>query len=654
MATQVEELPDNKVRLTVEVPQADLQHAVEHATHDLAEAVKVPGFRKGKVPPQVLEARVGRERIFTEAVESHIGGWFMNAAATTNIRPVAAPEYDYELPSSEDSDFQFTATVAVQPKPEPADWSQLEVPFAEPEVPQELVEQELEALRESVAELAPVEDRPAHTGDVLVVDALDENGEGQRDLVVELGSGRLVEEIERALTGASSGETKEVEFESVDGSTAKATVAVKEIKEKVLPPLDDDLARAASEFDTLAELRADLEQRMHDVLEEESETQYRAAAVDLLVQASNVQVGGPLVEARTRELLNGLGRSLESRGISAEAYFQLSGQTAEQLVQRMTEEAALSVARELVLEAVADQLELEVTDSEIEDLIREQAELPATTRTRRSSRCSTPAARSCCGPTCACARRSTASRPRRSASRSRSRAPARRSGPRQGIPTDRDETVDPRQQGASMSPLIPMVIEQTSRGERSFDIYSRLLNERIIFLGTPIDDQIANLIIAQLLHLESEDPDKDLSIYINSPGGSVYHGLAIYDTMQFIKPDVQTICVGTAMSMGALLLAGGAKGKRMALPNAKILIHQVWGGFQGQATDIEIHARETIALKRRLEEIMSEHTGQEIDKVSKDMERDYFMTPQEAQDYGIIDSVIIHRDTAKDGAKDGA
>ena len=165
-----------------------------------------------------------------------------------------------------------------------------------------------------------------------------------------------------------------------------------------------------------------------------------------------------------------------------------------------------------------------------------------------------------------------------------------------------------------MSPLIPMVIEQTSRGERSFDIYSRLLNERIIFLGTPIDDQIANLIIAQLLHLESEDPDKDLSIYINSPGGSVYHGLAIYDTMQFIKPDVQTICVGTAMSMGALLLAGGAKGKRMALPNAKILIHQVWGGFQGQATDIEIHARETIALKRRLEEIMSEHTGQEMEQ----------------------------------------
>jgi len=194
-----------------------------------------------------------------------------------------------------------------------------------------------------------------------------------------------------------------------------------------------------------------------------------------------------------------------------------------------------------------------------------------------------------------------------------------------------------------MSPLIPMVIEQTSRGERSFDIYSRLLNERIVFLGTPVDDQIANLIVAQMLHLESEDPDKDISLYINSPGGSVYAGLAIYDTMQFVKPDIQTTCIGIAMSMGALLLAGGAAGKRFALPNAKILIHQVSGGFQGQATDIEIAARETIALKRRLEEILAHHSGQDIEKVSKDMERDYFLTAPEASEYGIIDRVITHR-----------
>jgi ATP-dependent Clp protease, protease subunit len=194
-----------------------------------------------------------------------------------------------------------------------------------------------------------------------------------------------------------------------------------------------------------------------------------------------------------------------------------------------------------------------------------------------------------------------------------------------------------------MSPLIPMVIEQTSRGERSFDIYSRLLNERIIFLGTPIDDQIANLVVAQLLHLESEDPDKDIQIYINSPGGVVYAGLAIYDTMQFIRPDVQTTCVGMAMSMGAVILAGGTAGKRSALPNAKILIHQGSGGFSGQPTEIEIYAREVINIKRLMEEIMSKHTGQEADKIAKDMDRDFYMTSQEALEYGIIDRVIEHR-----------
>src|SRR5881398_2561379 len=185
-----------------------------------------------------------------------------------------------------------------------------------------------------------------------------------------------------------------------------------------------------------------------------------------------------------------------------------------------------------------------------------------------------------------------------------------------------------------MSPLIPMVIEQTSRGERSFDIYSRLLNERIVFLGTPVDDQIANLLVAQLLHLESEDPDKDISIYINSPGGSVYAGLAIYDTIQFIKPDVATICFGIAMSMGALLLAGGAKGKRMALPNGRILIHQPTGGYQGQASDIEIHAKESLFLRKRLVELYSELTGQTEERVREDMERDRFLSPEEAVEYG--------------------
>src|ERR671933_2546309 len=198
--------------------------------------------------------------------------------------------------------------------------------------------------------------------------------------------------------------------------------------------------------------------------------------------------------------------------------------------------------------------------------------------------------------------------------------------------------------------LVPMVIESSSRGERAYDIYSRLLRERIIFLGDAIEDHVANLIVAQLLHLESEDPDKDIALYINSPGGVVYAGLAIYDTMQFIKPDVQTICVGMAMSMGATILAGGAAGKRLALPHSKILIHQGSAGFHGQPTDIEIQAREVIGLKRLMEEIMSKHTGQPIDKVQKDMDRDYYMTAQEALDYGIIDAVVTSRDSSRAAA----
>ena len=193
-------------------------------------------------------------------------------------------------------------------------------------------------------------------------------------------------------------------------------------------------------------------------------------------------------------------------------------------------------------------------------------------------------------------------------------------------------------------PLVPMVIERTARGEREFDIYSRLLNERIIFLGSPVDDQVANLIVAQLLHLESQDPDKDISIYINSPGGSIYAGLAIYDAMQFIKPEIRTTCVGVAMSMGSLLLAGGTAGKRAVLPNSRVLIHQPSAGFEGQSTDVEIHAREILKLRERIDEIYAGHTGQPIDRVHEDMERDRFFEPDEAVEYGLADRVIERRE----------
>jgi trigger factor len=374
VTTQVEELGGDTVRLTVDVPAHDVHHAVEHATSDLAASVKIPGFRAGKVPPQVLVQRLGKERIYAEAVDSHISGWFWNAAARARIRPVAQPQYDYELPTGDDAGWQFTATVPVQPKVEVVDWTTLEVGKPVAEIPQELVDQELEALRESVAELVPAEDRPAQAGDTLVVDITSPGGSAQRDTVVELGAGRLVEEVEAALVGASPGETKDVTYELADESTSSVEVTVKEIKTKVLPELDDELARSASEFDTLAELRADIEGRLGEQLELEIDNVFRANAVDALVTASKVSPAGSLVESRTRELLTGFIRSLERRGISPETYLQLSGRTAEQLTASMQLEAGLSVARELALEAVADQLGIEVSDDEVKALVREQAE----------------------------------------------------------------------------------------------------------------------------------------------------------------------------------------------------------------------------------------------------------------------------------------
>jgi ATP-dependent Clp protease protease subunit len=207
--------------------------------------------------------------------------------------------------------------------------------------------------------------------------------------------------------------------------------------------------------------------------------------------------------------------------------------------------------------------------------------------------------------------------------------------------------------------LVPIVIEQTNRGERAYDIYSRLLKDRIIFLGAPIDDVFANLIIAQLLFLEAEDPEKDINLYINSPGGSVTAGMGIYDTMQYVKPPINTICLGQAASMGALLLAAGTKGKRFALPNARVMIHQPMGGYQGQATEIDIHAREILKIRERLNEILAKHTGQPLEKIALDTERDYFLSADEAKRYGLIDEVISRppkamKETGKDQGKDGS
>jgi trigger factor len=375
VATQVEELADNKVRLTVDVPKADVHHAVEHAASDLAESVKIPGFRKGKVPLPVLVNRIGKDRLFTEAIESHIAGWYSNAVAGSRIKPADQPELDYELPASEDEDWRFTATVSVLPKPTLADWKKLQVAYAEPEVPEDLVDHELNVLRSTIAELAPVTDRPAQPGDTIVLDLVSSDGGGQRDYVVELGSGRLISELEDQLVGMSAGETKEIQLDRAgESESTKVEAKVKEIKEKVLPELDDELAKSASEFDTLGDLRADVEQRIREQIEAEVNEAFRRLALDKLVEASNVQVSGPLVDSRTRTLLRELDAVLQRSGGSLDAYLAMSGDTPEDLVARLQEQAAASVAGELVLESAADQLGIDVPDEEVDQAFRDRFE----------------------------------------------------------------------------------------------------------------------------------------------------------------------------------------------------------------------------------------------------------------------------------------
>ena len=350
--------------------------------------------------------------------------------------------------------------------------------------------------------------------------------------------------------------------------------------------------------------------------------------MDAVVAQAKIEIPHELVHSKAHEMWHRTARRLAAQGMNPEQYLQMTGKTEEELVVESEPDAETALKREAVLAAIVEAEGIEVSDEELEQALRASAP-PGREREAAEAR---PQAGPLPGSRRGAPRghrHAQGGRPRRGereADRGRSAA----AGAREALDARELPLLGSLESRAPMSPLVPMVVEQTSRGERAFDIYSRLLNERIVFLGTPVTDDIANLIVAQLLHLESEDPDKDISLYINSPGGSVYAGLAIYDTMQFIKPDVQTICVGIAMSMGALLLAGGADGKRMSLPNSKILIHQVSSAFQGQATDIEIHAKEIIDVRRRLDEILAKHTKQDLEKVAKDTERDYFMSADEA------------------------
>ena len=369
---RVEELPDDKVRLEVDVDADAVDHAFEHAASDLAGSMSFPGFRRGKkVPMPVVAARVGHETLANEAVRSHMPGWFWAAASENELRPVADPELEWDALPEQGASFTFRATVDVLPPPKLGEWAGLEVPRPEAEVPQEVLEAELGRVRSSVATLSAVDSRPAAAGDTVVVDLVGD--ETTRDYAIEVGHGRLRDEIETAIIGTSVGATEVATVDIGESKSTKVEVTVKEINAKVLPPLDDDFAADASEFETLEELQAEIERSLTEQLDAEIDAMFRERALDALAEATTFDRVDPVIEARARSLWQGLGRSLEERGIPIESYLAATGRTPENIDAQLRVEAAAGVKRELVLEALVEKLDVEVSDGEVEEFIHNEA-----------------------------------------------------------------------------------------------------------------------------------------------------------------------------------------------------------------------------------------------------------------------------------------
>ena len=487
------------------------------------------------------------------------------------------------------------------------------------------VEAELKKEQEKNSRTVTVEDRGAENGDITTIDfegfvdgEAFEGGKGT-DYPLTLGSGSFIPGFEDQLVGAKAGDHVEVkvtfpeEYQAKElaGKEAVFQCDVKKVEAKELPELDDDFAQDASEFDTLAEYKEDIKKNLTEKKEKEARAAKENAAVDKAIENAQMEIPDAMLNTQVRQMLDDFSRRMQSQGLTMEQYFQFTGMTLEKMQEEMKPQALKRIQTRLVLEKIAEVENIQPTDEEVEEEFKKMAD---------AYKMEVEKIKELLGD--------------RELEQMKKDMAVQKAVT---LVTGIDEW-----RHLYMS-LVPYVIEQTSRGERSYDIYSRLLKDRIIFLGEEVNDVSASVIVAQLLFLEAEDPSKDIQLYINSPGGSVTAGMAIYDTMKYIKCDVSTICLGMAASMGAFLLAGGTKGKRFALPHSTIMIHQPSGGAQGQATEIQIVADHIAQTKRTLNEILAENTGQPYEVVEKDTDRDNYMTAEEAKAYGLIDGVVEHK-----------
>ena len=652
----------NLVRLSVEIDEPEFDRALGDVVRTLAQQVRVPGFRPGKVPRKVLEARMGGAgALRAEALRESLPDFYARAVVDTELDPIAQPEID--ITGGEDGGaVSFDAVVQVRPLVAIPGYDGLQVTLPGLAVSEEEVQSQLDRLRENDAELDVV-DRPAIDGDLVTIDLHGNDASGAEvvgvdDYLYEVGSrlggararrraarrqGRRHPRLRRGQPQRARAERR-VPGARQGGQGQEAARGHRRVGGRELRVRHGGRA-AGRHRDPDRPREADAES--DGAAPEDASRPWPELVTD-------DEVPEVLVDAEVNERLHDLQHRLEAQKLGLAEYFQATGTSPDELLAAVRVDAQAAVKADLALRALVEAEELTLSDEELDAEIATMAErmgtTPAELRRQLDTAGRTGAVRSEL-------RKGKAlewlldhvdlfDEEGNPMSRDDLRVDASGEGDSRAERGERVKMQNPGDPMKAYNYLVPTVIESSNRGERAYDLYSRLLRERIIFLGTPVDDAVANLICAQMLFLESEEPDKDIHLYINSPGGEITALFAIYDTLKFIKADVSTFCFGQAASAAAVLLAAGAKGKRFALPHARVLLHQPWGGVEGQASDIELQAKEILRMRDLLSGMLAEDTGQTQEKVAQDTDRDFIMTAEEAVTYGVIDEVITARTVA--------
>ena len=626
MNLQVENLEKNLAKLTVTVEASEFNNAIKESFNKNKSRFNIPGFRKGKATQAMVEKYFGVGVLFEDAVNISIEKTYPEAAKESKLEIVSRPDIAVTK-VNKDEDLVYVATVAVYPEVKLGEYKGVVVKKADEEVSEADIENALKSEQSRNSRLITVDDRAVENGDETVIDFdgyIDgvrfDGGKGEEYTLV-IGSNTFIAGFEEQILGHNIGDEFDVNVTFPENYNVKALankpatfkVKLKDVKTRQLPELNDEFASEVSEFETLDEYKADLKVKLKAEKERRAKAENENALIALISSNAEVDIPDLMLEPHIDQLVNDYARRMESQGIPLDQFLEYTGTTMEQIREQMKPQAYERVRTRLVLEAIVKAEDIKAEESEVEEELKKMAENYKMEVDKVKEYFKDEALERL----------------------------------KEDITIQKvlDLLVSnakfEEKGGLNMS-LVPTVIENTSRGERAYDIYSRLLKERIIFLTDEVNDVTSSLVVAQLLFLEAEDPSKDINLYINSPGGSVVSGLAIYDTMQCIKCDVSTICMGMAASMGAFLLAGGTKGKRFALPNAEIMIHQPSGGAKGQATDIKIVADQILKTKQTLNKILSENTGQPIEIIERDTERDNYMSAEEALNYGLIDKIVEH------------